>query len=952
MSQSPENQSSVVEHGLAENLVRTFWVAFNNAGLYGAKHPLASRTIDAFAEQLKIATDTSEAVTLYVEHPFLVCEEWRIGQKFYGERIVSRFKDAGIQSLTFYKGIGRTDAEGLVDALCAAKKLPTVEDMATGLEELGVKGFRFNYVTYQKVTADESIARQDLHRLAEILNVGNRIGDVADLAGKLIAAPAHIGQDSPTSLISRIRAFRETLAEQQSTEDEGFPPAEEIIEMLSSLRKSMVDELRMQALSGKIGSQREEIIGELDSLAIDVTMRIIAEEYRRGSVTPSRLATIIRRLVPERKKLRELLPRLKETLLSEGMSLDGYLELVKELADELASDDVAALLGNAAENLGVSDEEIASVVKKDPKSAVRLILLSAELQSIGSIDRAAFGNHLSEYIEKICSLARGTERDSGGQEEWISTLESGLVEHMAEHGLYPDVVDSLNDNARKRHARKVVISEPPSTETSVHADNDNTRAILRSEVLSGGVEDGGSFPREVLGKAALAMAASVVLSREDVSPDRVVEFLNRIDIDAMGKSSSSGMENGVDTITNALCEAGVSAERARSIAPNLWRLLRKQVSEIADSVDLSDVSSAETSDLLTALAGLFGSDPGKGAEQPGIDQSFAHLFGAAPAENDSKTNQGSGEELSSEETRKFLALAAELGNALGAAERSQGLEGTSPVNRLSLVAEVLGNSGIDIAEREHALYKVIPGIDQFMGEFRDAGLLGDIDTNAEIQNLDQPVAVGHEMPQVAPEEPTGESDTEDEGTESDSDNDDELVEEDEEQEKPARRGTSSRAKDVLPKEIVGPKETKLSIAKELSRLRRHGTSVSFIAVSIDDSSQADALDKRELVGSAAQVLLENVRDLDTVGYLGSVNNALLVLMLPMTDSEGLRTVQERVHDELVRYCRGETMESDAQAVLSSVSIEAMKKGDASSVVRKIRTNHRKNGEHILIRGNE
>ncbi|MBD3347307.1 MAG: hypothetical protein GF401_19805 [Chitinivibrionales bacterium] len=436
----------------ADLIVRNLWVAFNNFVLYGENHPLTRKAGENFYTHLSKILANITPVTIHLEHDTLVCEEWKVSERSFGGRLVTRLKDARVQSITFHTGIEEEDLLELIRVMSDNKGCPTVESMADRLHENKVKGLRFNYVTYERITIEESIVRNDLRKLAEVFSVGDipSAGDV--VADELLTTPSHVGEQAASSIAFRLKTMREHIG--ASAENQPDISTEDMLTTLSSLKKSILDRMQAEAEKGKIDEVNEDVITELERLTFEVIIRVVREEYRAGKITVKRLGEIIRRLLPEIRDLKRLLPQLKKTLIEEGMSLEEYLSLVRELAKELEEEGLVRALSEAAEEVGVSVDEIIDDVKNNPQSAVRLILLSAEIGSLMGSDSDQFRNLMTDYIEKVCSrLVQDAGRGETGEnmtsrEHEISRLETEFIRQLENYGLdriaVSDIVTELD----------------------------------------------------------------------------------------------------------------------------------------------------------------------------------------------------------------------------------------------------------------------------------------------------------------------------------------------------------------------------------------------------------------------------------------------------------------------------------------------------------------------------
>jgi hypothetical protein len=400
-------------HPQAEKLIHLLWVAYNFIGLYGEKHPL---TIEAFRNFTRCASEILtdiQSITIHVEHDLIFCEEWRIEKKFCGPRLISRFKDSGIQSLSLQSGIKESHLVDFIVTLANAKAFPDLPAIDDQLQKTQVAGLRFNLIAYRKVASDEVVIEQNIARFAQALALGNleKTGSLKndDTAG--ISPEGTLTRTS--SLLDRIRILS---AQIQSSEASPAISTDEIAGILSSLRGSVIQGIDM-VTSDSSPDTRQKVLDEMDTLTRETILHIIRQEYRQGRVAPDSLARLIRRLIPDPAQLRQLLPFIRKTLLDQGVSNEGYLYVVRELAASFETDSLIDLFGKTGEHLGLSVNEIIASIRKNPDAALRLIALAEEIAEVNSFDNMQTSMVVSELIEHISRRITISNRNANGSPE-------------------------------------------------------------------------------------------------------------------------------------------------------------------------------------------------------------------------------------------------------------------------------------------------------------------------------------------------------------------------------------------------------------------------------------------------------------------------------------------------------------------------------------------------------
>ncbi len=119
-----------------------------------------------------------------------------------------------------------------------------------------------------------------------------------------------------------------------------------MLETIYKIKENVLDNIKLQRETGKLIAAHELAVTEINHISYRVIVRLIKEEYRSDrKISVKRLAQIIRRMLPDIKELKYLLPQLKDGLFAEGMSPSDYLTLVKELSKELESDGLIQISG-------------------------------------------------------------------------------------------------------------------------------------------------------------------------------------------------------------------------------------------------------------------------------------------------------------------------------------------------------------------------------------------------------------------------------------------------------------------------------------------------------------------------------------------------------------------------------------------------------------------------------
>ncbi|HEX7510584.1 MAG TPA: hypothetical protein VF335_04745, partial [Chitinivibrionales bacterium] len=207
--------------------------------------------------------------------------------------------------------------------------------------------------------------------------------------------------DEPGPVFDTIADQLRTMAGRIRAEGADSEPlsAPALAEAIAFLRTDMAKSMGLLKAMGKLSAHTDPVTEELDNLSRETVIRIIRDEYRHGSVSVKRLAQIIRRILPHARELKPLLPRLRAALTEDGMPLIDFLQLVNSLVREIDDEELTAGLSQAAEEMGLSADEIVAGIKTDPAEAVRLIVLASELRA-GTDGSDRLSSILAEYVEQ------------------------------------------------------------------------------------------------------------------------------------------------------------------------------------------------------------------------------------------------------------------------------------------------------------------------------------------------------------------------------------------------------------------------------------------------------------------------------------------------------------------------------------------------------------------------
>ena len=255
----------------------------------------------------------------------------------------------------------------------------------------------------QKEMSVPADSEKILKEFSEILSLRNSSPE-NDTSETGDSDSSRLSQTDYNSYVStQIKSINKQLNSTEEPEDGATPTPAEMLENIFKLKENVLENIRLQKETGKLTATDELAINEINQISYQVIVRLIKEEYRNDrTISVKRLAQIIRRMLPDIKELKFLLPQLKDGLFAEGMSPADYLSLVKELNKELDSDGLIQVLIEASDQIGLTFKELLDGIKDAPEEAAKLIVLAAELKKGGvTADDEQMSAVLSDYIEKV-----------------------------------------------------------------------------------------------------------------------------------------------------------------------------------------------------------------------------------------------------------------------------------------------------------------------------------------------------------------------------------------------------------------------------------------------------------------------------------------------------------------------------------------------------------------------
>ncbi len=495
-------------------LSRLVCMLFNRAMMYTAEHPHIKEAVNNLHEELTVLLPNISMLSLIMNQGKLHIDDEPVDVRINTNRIVNLFKKLGLQSITFSAGIGADELETFIDIFTSQNQYSDSEAMSEALDSRGVENLKINHVFYKKITRDDEIvARSDtkaagdavawerntqfqkqfMEKLLESvlteeagqsLSMKNLMTNPTGLSRRMLMAEKESQQALETggypgsgldeggsegsgtggiagegqeitpgsALFYQVQALTEDV--QKSLEEDSQVDMMEVADAVFEMKRQLVMGIESQKALNVAYANEENILDQVNELTDNVLLKLIKDEYRQGEITTSRLAQILRRLAPEAGELKRLLPKIKATLLAEGMPLAEYLELVRHLGKELENEGLARILQEAAESVGVDGEELIAEIRKNPEQAAELMTIAAEIHK-GAGNEKEFTEILVNYVEQLGGRIYGEAAGENSEGEAharqiINNLGSGLASQLKSMNFSHDALIAMEERINAR----------------------------------------------------------------------------------------------------------------------------------------------------------------------------------------------------------------------------------------------------------------------------------------------------------------------------------------------------------------------------------------------------------------------------------------------------------------------------------------------------------------------
>jgi hypothetical protein len=418
-----------------QKLGRAFNLLFMRATIYSVDHPSGMQAFWEFYRTVSEGLAIRSPLTLILDRGLFLVDEEPLDPRLNVSKMGAHFSRAGIQSLTFEKGLGENEIKGFISVFTNLNAYPTADSMKTALKEMGVINIKINHVVYRKMTSDDEIVSRDSLKNAATGGSSGKERLIDVVAEKLLPEGSAVEEfekapsledmlNGPTQFATGLidadlTHFQKThaqgaqrgtlLLQQLHTMKTRVESAEGDIKALSAvglaeagvgMRKALVEGMEAQRTAGVAFADEARIRKEADEFFEQVMINLVKTECEKGGVSLPGLAQLVRRIVPDGNELRQVLPKIKGVLLAKGMRISDFLQLILHIGRAAKSEELVQLLAKGATEIGLSSKDLIQEIKRDPTGAAELISLAAEIRK-GTGDDKTLSKVLLEYIERV-----------------------------------------------------------------------------------------------------------------------------------------------------------------------------------------------------------------------------------------------------------------------------------------------------------------------------------------------------------------------------------------------------------------------------------------------------------------------------------------------------------------------------------------------------------------------
>ncbi len=503
---------------------KSFVLLFNRVSMYGPGHPFSVQAVDDFFLSIQeLLQTTSPVVLIYTRKQFFL-EDEPLDPNLNTFKISSHFKKADVSSISIENGLDKNEVETFIRIFLDTRSYPGAEEMRNAAAARQVRHIKINHVFYQKMTEDDQVVSKSaaakteqlsdeldtsretqdalsmiagkllIEELDQGLSLKNLMADPAALSQRMLAegrvgghegGPVRGSAAPPLSIASRLSALGEEIRSALS----GSPPVAlpELAEALVRMKRELIKEIGARKAIGIFLDPNNEIREQADSLTDTVVLELIRKEYDQGRIPVERLAFLLQRIVPDPADLKRLLPRVRDSLMKEGMPVAEFSKLIQQLGTDRQNDGFVQAVNRAAEEIGADGSELLDRLKSDPAGFTRLLYLASEVEKESGSSQP-LSDILIDHIERMAPklASRQAGEDSAARADLLRRLilqfHSGVVQGLRAGGVDAQLVGDVQDRLKERLEASVeaIRSELSAYKAALKTDVPDRRTLLQN----------------------------------------------------------------------------------------------------------------------------------------------------------------------------------------------------------------------------------------------------------------------------------------------------------------------------------------------------------------------------------------------------------------------------------------------------------------------------------------
>ncbi|HNY29829.1 MAG TPA: hypothetical protein PKO15_02985 [Fibrobacteria bacterium] len=414
--QSGIENTARIDRKEAEFLVRGWNLLFNRCFSYAFDHPLVQETIPRVWELFQTAIGRCGGLNIQLLEAMFFVDGADVMYQPNNRRIADHLRRFKVESLSLASGFSSRDFSVLIDA--SSLTHPDANSFLRYFVSHGGQCLEVNQVSLRALRGDQVASSPSASAsggggsgMFSALNASSggeeRFEDIVlramvgrltaqELEGnvalvQMLADPQALGRAAvdgtkgmaPSSRPEGVGQMVMNVLSHFATSQakQGFT-VEELLAGIYAMRSEMMGLVKSQQALEQ-GLVEEDVEAATDTAFDQTVCKIILDEYRQSKGNARRVAHVLGRVVPGKKELRRILPKLKDAFIASGSTIPEWYGLVKELSTALQGEKALEDLVLAASEMGVGSDEVVAELRKDPRSAAKLLVVAAEIRRAG-----------------------------------------------------------------------------------------------------------------------------------------------------------------------------------------------------------------------------------------------------------------------------------------------------------------------------------------------------------------------------------------------------------------------------------------------------------------------------------------------------------------------------------------------------------------------------------------